>query len=130
MKTQLAKWGNSMAVRIPKSVAEAAKLRPGDLLELAVEGLGMIKICRRRREPTLEQLVAAITVENRHAEVDWGKPLGHEVWSSESKFPILATPCGSSFHHRLATSRQAGVPLLSFPLRATTKRRRSHRCAP
>ena len=80
MKTQLAKWGNSMAVRIPKSVAEAAKLRPGDLLELAVEGLGMIKICRRRREPTLEQLVAAITVENRHAEVDWGKPVGHEVW--------------------------------------------------
>jgi antitoxin MazE len=80
VKTQLAKWGNSMAVRIPRAVAEAAKLRPGDDVEMAVEGSGTIKIRRRRREPTLEQLVEAITVENRHGEVDWGKPVGHEVW--------------------------------------------------
>jgi len=80
MKTQLAKWGNSMAVRIPRAVAEAATLRPGDHVEMAVEGSGMIKICRRRREPTLEQLVEAITMENRHEEIDWGKPVGHEVW--------------------------------------------------
>jgi len=40
VKTQVAKWGNSMAVRIPKNVAEVAKLRPGDNLELSVEGSG------------------------------------------------------------------------------------------
>jgi len=80
VKTQLAKWGNSTAVRIPGAVAEAAKLRPGGDVGMAVEGSGMIKICRRRREPSLEQLVEAITVENRHREVDWGKPVGHEVW--------------------------------------------------
>ena len=38
VKTQVAKWGNSMAVRIPKNAAEAAKLRPGDHLKLSVEG--------------------------------------------------------------------------------------------
>ena len=37
VKTQLAKWGNSLAVRIPKAVAEAAKLRPGDQLDVSLE---------------------------------------------------------------------------------------------
>ena len=80
MKTQLAKWGNSMAVRIPKAVAEAVRFRPGDNVEMAVEDSCTIKICRPKPEPTLEQLVAGITPENRHGEVDWGKPVGHEVW--------------------------------------------------
>jgi antitoxin component of MazEF toxin-antitoxin module len=40
MKTKLEKWGNSMAVRIPKATAEAARLRHGDHLEMAVEDSG------------------------------------------------------------------------------------------
>jgi antitoxin MazE len=80
MRTQLAKWGNSMAVRIPKAVARAAKFRAGDEVELAVERPGAVKICRFQKEPTLEQLVSGITGENRHGEVDWGGPVGNEVW--------------------------------------------------
>lgn len=80
MKTQVAKWGNSMAVRIPRAVAAAAKFRLGDDVEMAVEGPGAVKICRPKGEPTLEQLVNQITPENRHGEVDWGKPVGNEVW--------------------------------------------------
>ncbi|HEY6945242.1 MAG TPA: AbrB/MazE/SpoVT family DNA-binding domain-containing protein [Candidatus Acidoferrum sp.] len=80
MKTQVAKWGNSMAVRIPRTVAVAAKFRLGDDVEMAVEGPGTVKICRREHEPTLQQLVDGITPENRHSETDWGKPVGNEVW--------------------------------------------------
>lgn len=80
MKTQLAKWGNSMAVRIPKTVARVAKFRPGDEVEMEVERSGAVKISRAKREPTLAQLVAGITEENRHGEVDWGKPVGNEAW--------------------------------------------------
>ena len=80
MKTQVAKWGNSMAVRIPKAVAVAAKLRPGDRLEMAVESSGTVKIRKPKHEPTLEELVQGITPENRHGEIDWGKPVGNEVW--------------------------------------------------
>jgi antitoxin MazE len=80
MKTQLAKWGNSMAVRIPKALAEAAKFRPGDDVEMAVEGSGTVKITRQKHEPTLKQLVDGITPENRHSAVDWGRPAGQEVW--------------------------------------------------
>jgi len=49
VKTQLAKWGNSMAVRIPKAMAEAARLRPGDHLEMAVEDSEALRI-RKKKE--------------------------------------------------------------------------------
>ena len=80
MKTQLAKWGNSLAVRIPKPVADAARLRTGDALDVDVEGLGAVRIRRTKDEPSLEDLVQRITPENRHSEIDWGQPVGKELW--------------------------------------------------
>jgi antitoxin MazE len=80
MKTQLAKWGNSLAVRIPKPVSDAAKLRPGDHLEVAAEGPGTVRIRRRNKKPKIEDLVRAIRPENLHEPTDWGKPVGREVW--------------------------------------------------
>ncbi len=80
MKAQLKKWGNSLAVRIPKTVAQAAKLRNGDHLEVTVAGQGAVEIRSAKQKPTLAQLVRAITPENCHAETDWGKPRGKELW--------------------------------------------------
>src|SRR5580658_2628278 len=80
MKTQLARWGNSLAVRIPKPVAMAAKLKTGDDLELDVEGPGRVRIRKPKRKPTLEELVSRITPENRHSETEWGEPVGKELW--------------------------------------------------
>jgi len=42
MRTQMVKWGNSLAVRIPKPVAEAAKLKEGDSLEVEVSAEGRV----------------------------------------------------------------------------------------
>ncbi len=80
MKTQLAKWGNSMAVRIPKAMAEAARLRPGDHLEMAVEDSGALRIRKKKGKQKLSQLVRGITPENLHRESDWGGPAGKELW--------------------------------------------------
>jgi antitoxin MazE len=80
MKTQLRKWGNSVAVRIPKPVADAAKLRAGDHLELKVAGPGTVQLRRAKAKPTLAQLVRGIAPENRHAATDWGRPVGNESW--------------------------------------------------
>ena len=80
MKTQIAKWGNSMAVRIPKAVAQAAKLRPGDHLELAAEGSGVVRMRKRTEKQTLQDLVRGITAANLHKETDWGAPEGNELW--------------------------------------------------
>jgi len=51
MKSRLAKWGNSLAVRIPKAVAEAASLREGDDLEFSVEPGGSVNLRRPNASP-------------------------------------------------------------------------------
>ncbi len=80
MKAQVAKWGNSLAVRIPKAVAEKARLRRGDHIELRVSRSGAVEIRSRKPKPTLAKLIRAITPENRHRETDWGAARGNELW--------------------------------------------------
>jgi antitoxin MazE len=78
MKTQMVKWGNSLAVRIPKPVVEEARLKEGDSLEIeAAEG--RVELRRASKVPTLAQLVSQITPENRYAEISTGAEVGKEV---------------------------------------------------
>jgi antitoxin MazE len=79
MTTQLAKWGNSLSVRLPKSVALEAQVDEGDTVDVSVRN-GAIVIRPSRRTYSLDQLVARITPRNRHGESDWGAPVGHETW--------------------------------------------------
>jgi antitoxin MazE len=78
-QAQMVRWGNSLAVRIPKSVADEARLVEGDrlLLEVAAPGNVAIKSVER---PTLTQLIDRITPDNLHGEIGWGKGVGHEAW--------------------------------------------------
>lgn len=87
MTTRLRKWGNSMAVRIPKTVMRKARLRAGEELELVVTKPGAVELRRRKRRakkqksnPTLKELMRRVTPENVHPEVDWGPPVGKEIW--------------------------------------------------
>jgi antitoxin MazE len=77
-KAQLAKWGNSLAVRIPKSVAEEARMQEGDAILIEVVR-GRVELRPAEKIPTLEELVAQITPENRHEETDWGPDVGKEI---------------------------------------------------
>ena len=79
MQAQMLKWGNSLAVRIPKPIAEAAKLRAGDALQIEVSGDGAVCLHPVGKTPTLAQLVAQITPENRYAEVSAGREVGREA---------------------------------------------------
>jgi antitoxin MazE len=77
--TQLAKWGNSLALRIPKELAESAKLREGDPVTLSVAQEGRVVVSAARRKYRLKHLVSRITAKNRHDETDWGIPVGREM---------------------------------------------------
>jgi antitoxin MazE len=79
-KTQLAKWGNSLAVRIPKRVVGSAGLREGDEVTLAVGKDGAILMRPAQRKYQLHELVSKITAGNRHEETDWGPQVGKEAW--------------------------------------------------
>ncbi len=76
----LSKWGNSIGLRVPKNVLEDAHLSEGDVVTIEVEAPGVIRLRSGEESLTLEDLVAQITPENRHQEVDWGRPQGNEVW--------------------------------------------------
>lgn len=78
--THLAKWGNSLAVRIPKDVVESAKLREGDSVSVRVSSSGEITIRAARPVYSLDELVTGITAKNRHTETDWGAAVGEESW--------------------------------------------------
>jgi antitoxin MazE len=77
--TQIAKWGNSLGLRLPKSVALEAQVDEGDTVDASVRN-GAIVIRPSRRTYSLEQLVAKMSPRNRHDEVHWDSPVGHEVW--------------------------------------------------
>jgi len=78
LKAQVVKWGNSLAVRIPKAVAQKARVQEGD--SIVIEALdGQIRVRRTERVPTLEELVARITPENRYGETAWGRERGKEI---------------------------------------------------
>ncbi len=79
MQVQMQKWGNSLAVRVPKVIAEDAKLRAGDKLVMNVDEQGVLRLQKASKVPTLAQLVAKITPENRYDEVSWGRETKREA---------------------------------------------------
>ncbi len=79
MLTKLQKWGNSLAVRIPRGFAEQLMIQQGSEVDLSLDGDRLV-IRPRRRELSLSELLAQVTDENIHAEVATGEPTGREVW--------------------------------------------------
>ena len=79
MVTQLARWGNSLGVRIPKVFADELGLRDGEPVEIKVEA-GRIVLAPSAPRYRLADLVADITPKNRHEEVDDGPSVGKETW--------------------------------------------------
>lgn len=80
MEVIVKKWGNSAAVRIPAPVLEEARLTLEQHVEVRAEGGRVVIEPVRQKEFDLDALLAGITAENRHAPVDFGKPVGRESW--------------------------------------------------
>lgn len=79
MLSRISKWGNSLAIRIPRAFGAELGLKTGSEVEMTVED-GRIIISPVVRAYGLEELSSGITPENRHDESDWGRPVGGEVW--------------------------------------------------
>ena len=77
MKTTIQKWGNSLAIRIPKTFAMELGIDSGKEVELSLE-LNALHI--KPSKPTLDEMLAHITPEMLHEKTDWGPPVGKEIW--------------------------------------------------
>ena len=82
MRRTVQRWGNSLAVRLPAHVVEACDLTEGTELDVRHEAGAIVLVpdTRGRGKYTLRQLVARITKRNRPERVEFGRPMGREVW--------------------------------------------------
>ncbi|UCF95952.1 MAG: AbrB/MazE/SpoVT family DNA-binding domain-containing protein [Spirochaetaceae bacterium] len=80
MKLKVRKWGNSLALRIPKALAIEANVASGSTVEMSLSN-GELKIKPvEDQEYSLDELLSGITAENIHDEVSTGIPQGKESW--------------------------------------------------
>lgn len=80
MKTVVHRWGNSLALRIPKAFAEEISVREGDEVEMTAARGRLVVVPRLARQYRLADLIAAIEPGNLHKEVTTGSPKGREAW--------------------------------------------------
>lgn len=80
MRAQVQKWGNSLALRIPKSFAAETELSSGSDVDLTIEDGRLVVTPIAKPRYTLDELLARITSDNRHDEVDTGPSVGAEAW--------------------------------------------------
>ena len=76
-KSHVAKWGTSLAVRIPKPIAEQWGVQEGSAIEIVSRGE---QIVMRKRTYVLADMLAQVTADNPHSEFDTGPALGNEEW--------------------------------------------------
>lgn len=79
MLASVMRWGNSLALRLPKNVAAEIGLREKSKIDITVRGREIV-IKAVAEELTLEALMARVTPANLHGEIDWGPERGKEQW--------------------------------------------------
>ncbi len=80
MNTHIQRWGNSLAIRIPKAFAEEMSLHPNDEVELILRDGQIILTPKPAKTYSLDDLLEQVTPENQPNEWDTGPAVGHEVW--------------------------------------------------
>jgi len=80
MKTRVQKWGNSLALRIPKAFADEVGLQKETPVEVSLADGKIVVTPVTKSKLTLEQLLSKVTKENLHHEVDTGSAVGNETW--------------------------------------------------
>jgi antitoxin MazE len=79
MNAIIQKWGNSLALRLPKALADEVRISEGTQVELLRTPDGLLLKARSRPRYQLAKLVGGITRRNRHSETQWGPERGRET---------------------------------------------------
>lgn len=79
MQAKIQRWGNSLALRIPRYIANQIQLINGSEVDISLDEEKIVITPVQERED-LETLLAGMTDENIHSEADFGDPAGGEIW--------------------------------------------------
>ena len=76
-QSHVSKWGTSLAVRIPKPIAEQWGVREGSAIEIVSHGN---QVVLRKKSYSLDDMLAKVTPDNLHSELDTSPAVGNEEW--------------------------------------------------
>ncbi|MFA4917285.1 MAG: AbrB/MazE/SpoVT family DNA-binding domain-containing protein [Syntrophales bacterium] len=79
MQTKVQKWGNSLALRIPKSFALNMDIKQNEFVDLSIGDGKLIITPITKKEYSLKELLAGVSEDNLHGEFDTGIPVGEEL---------------------------------------------------
>ena len=80
MQLNIAKWGNSLALRLPSQIAKESRLEEGATVTIEVQKDGTLILTPMRKKFDLAELLAQMPDVPKSVEVDWGKTEGDEAW--------------------------------------------------
>jgi antitoxin MazE len=78
MKARIARWGNSLGVRIPSDIAGRVGLTDGDTVEIEAKG-DRVVISPTRPRYKFEELLDGMTPKEVRKAFDWGPERGREI---------------------------------------------------
>jgi antitoxin MazE len=79
METKIQKWGNSLAIRLPKAFANQIRIENGSEVNIQIDDGKIIVIPLKRNEIILEEFLSKIDETNIHDEINFGKAVGREL---------------------------------------------------
>lgn len=79
MRTTIQKWGNSLAVRIPRSFASETKIDNGTEVDLSIKNNQLVISPIVKDGYSLDAILSEINDSNIHKEIDFGEPRGREI---------------------------------------------------
>lgn len=79
MTTKIQKWGNSLALRIPKSYANSIEINAGTDVNIKIEDNKLIIFKEKKQKYSLKKLLSGINNNNIHKEHNFGNPTGKEL---------------------------------------------------
>jgi antitoxin MazE len=80
MKTAVQRWGNSLAIRIPRAFAQETRLGNGTEVDLQLKAGTLVISRAQTNRYRLSDLLAKVRKTHKHGETEWGGPAGREVW--------------------------------------------------
>lgn len=80
MEAKVKKWGNSLGVRIPKSISTQVGITEGASIEIKIEGDKITLAPIQKKEYSIEEMILMISEDNVHYEINTDGPVGKEIW--------------------------------------------------
>ncbi|MCR4285487.1 MAG: AbrB/MazE/SpoVT family DNA-binding domain-containing protein [Candidatus Kaiserbacteria bacterium] len=79
METNIQKWGNSLGVRLPKSIADNQSLKAGSRVKVTETKTGISIEVVKKKHRTLDEMLKNFDKSTQHELVDWGPDVGNEI---------------------------------------------------